>query len=634
VRPSICREVEVRSTSCLPLLELTICAYFVSSARDRASFSVLVTLKSLLLPGSQERQLDWQQMAQNEVNTTANRQDSQSRFRHSFDPPVMQRSDGLASMLPRRPSLEAIPMRPTRQRQPSNGSHTKSSIQTRMETIMRTQMAIHARNPAPTAAAVGSSKGEDHEPNLENLRRINRPPAVISSAPPASRGRPARQQINIHHSGPRQRRKGRDKGTAHSHAATRGNGQSGFGRIPDRPRNPDKGRTQANTPKHAAYPPRNDEESNSDMEIDEIDMPSKHPSSSTSKSQTYVADLSKSSSPGKFGTASSLPRNFNRSAKYLSSISSLSDDHQTPMLPFNNPQPREMPQPTAMDSPARGIYLQKVVSTTRPPPSIATPPHLLHDYSRDNPPSKRSQATNAEGLKRPLDLSAQSDDQEAPPKRKRSSTMADSRMKSAFKCHSSAETDGADHPPPYPRISQRLSDFLEIVPADCSRMNINQTLPEYGEQGKGSDGPDEHLTIDQSQQDHDSLKIARDGSGAATAQASRAAEKALTPPCPFSVSKGSPPHSAERSDPIVKEEPFPSRPTSPIDVDASPLSLYDQLGLPHRTSGALRVPRPRFGKDEKAKKESWSREVAESIRWVRGREGTLPPLIIGNIFWR
>jgi len=204
-------------------------------------------------------------------------------------------------------------------------------------------------------------------------------------------------------------------------------------------------------------------------------------------------------------------------------------------------------------------------------------------------------------------------------------------MKPSFEYYSS------DHPPPHPYILQRLEGSLEIAPADCSRMNINQTLPDYGEQGKNSDGPEEHLdriTIDKSQRDHRFLKTAHDNLSKATAQASRAAEKASTPPSSFSISKGSPPQSAECSDPIVKEESSPSRPASPIDVDAPPLSLYDQLGLPNRTSGALRVPRPRFGKDETAKKESWSKEVAESIRWVRGREGTLPPLIVGNIFWR
>jgi hypothetical protein len=581
-------------------------------------------------------------MAQNQVNTTANRQNLQSRSSHSFNPPAMQRPDGLVPMLPKRPSLDGVPMRPTSQRQPSNGSHTKPSVQARMETIMKAQMAIHAQNPALTAATVGSSKGEDHEPNLENLRRINRPPAVISTAPPMPRSRPARQQSGIlyvsGHSGPRQKRKGRGRGTTHSHIVTRENRQSGFGRIMDQHRNPDEGiPTRANNPRHAVYPPRNDEGSNSDMDIGEIDAFSEHPSSSTSNSHAHVEELSKSSYPGKFGTVSFLPRDASRSSKYLSSISNLSDDHQTPIPPFSNPQPRETPQPTAMDSSDRSVYFQKAVSTTHSPSSLATPSRLLHDSSRDNPPSKRSQVTRAEGLKRPLDLSTQQDDQKAPPKRKRSSTLADSGVKPLSTCYPSAETDSADHPPAHPRILQGLSDFLEIMPADCSGMNINQTLLDHGEQGKISDGPDEHLdhvNLGQSQQDRHSLKFTRADPSGATSQASRTAEKALTPPFPFSVSKGFPPQLAEHPDPIVKEEPSPSRPASPIDVDASPLSLYDQLGLPNRTSGALRVPRPRFGKDENAKKESWSKEVAESIRWVRGREGTIPPLIIGNIFWR
>ena len=90
-----------------------------------------------------------------------------------------------------------------------------------------------------------------------------------------------------------------------------------------------------------------------------------------------------------------------------------------------------------------------------------------------------------------------------------------------------------------------------------------------------------------------------------------------------------PPHHAE-----IKEEPAPSRPVSPIDADAPPLSLYEQLGLPSRTSGALRVPRPRFGKEEQTAKDRWSKVIANNIRWVRGRESGFLPLVVGNIFWR
>lgn len=86
------------------------------------------------------------------------------------------------------------------------------------------------------------------------------------------------------------------------------------------------------------------------------------------------------------------------------------------------------------------------------------------------------------------------------------------------------------------------------------------------------------------------------------------------------------------AEPQVKREPSPDRLPSPIDVDAPPLSLYEQLGLPGRTSGSHRVPRPKFSRSQVVERSAWAEKMSNAIRWVRGNEHA--PLEMGNIFWR
>ncbi|KAG9040948.1 hypothetical protein FS842_002776 [Serendipita sp. 407] len=86
--------------------------------------------------------------------------------------------------------------------------------------------------------------------------------------------------------------------------------------------------------------------------------------------------------------------------------------------------------------------------------------------------------------------------------------------------------------------------------------------------------------------------------------------------------------------PQIKRESSPILPPDPIDVDAPPLSLYEQLGLPVRTSGSHRVIRPIFKRSDPRGKERWTEQICDDIRWVRGRGEGAQPLIIGNIFWR
>ena len=83
---------------------------------------------------------------------------------------------------------------------------------------------------------------------------------------------------------------------------------------------------------------------------------------------------------------------------------------------------------------------------------------------------------------------------------------------------------------------------------------------------------------------------------------------------------------------VVKREPSPDRLPSPIDVDAPPLSLYEQLGLPERTSGSHRVPRPKYSMLQTMERKAWAEERSNAIRWVRGT--AYPPLEMGSIFWR
>jgi hypothetical protein len=84
----------------------------------------------------------------------------------------------------------------------------------------------------------------------------------------------------------------------------------------------------------------------------------------------------------------------------------------------------------------------------------------------------------------------------------------------------------------------------------------------------------------------------------------------------------------------TKEEPTPYRSPSPIDVDALPQTLYEQLGLPLRTSGAYRAIHPGFKKSQQRERDKWAGEIAEQIRWVRGRETGLKPLKVGRVLWR
>jgi hypothetical protein len=85
------------------------------------------------------------------------------------------------------------------------------------------------------------------------------------------------------------------------------------------------------------------------------------------------------------------------------------------------------------------------------------------------------------------------------------------------------------------------------------------------------------------------------------------------------------------SSPVVhiKEEPE-SNPSISIDVDAPEPSLYEQLGLPDRTSGAYRVSPP----PSKGSRAEWLAQITEQIKWVRGRESGLKPLKIGRVFFR
>ncbi|KAG8802053.1 hypothetical protein FRC17_006499, partial [Serendipita sp. 399] len=84
----------------------------------------------------------------------------------------------------------------------------------------------------------------------------------------------------------------------------------------------------------------------------------------------------------------------------------------------------------------------------------------------------------------------------------------------------------------------------------------------------------------------------------------------------------------------IKRESSPIPLFDPIDVDAPPLSLYEELGLPGRTSGSHRVVRPVFKRSDPRGKERWAEQICDEIRWVRGRGEGSRPLVIGNIFWR
>lgn len=78
----------------------------------------------------------------------------------------------------------------------------------------------------------------------------------------------------------------------------------------------------------------------------------------------------------------------------------------------------------------------------------------------------------------------------------------------------------------------------------------------------------------------------------------------------------------------------PPQPPAPIDIDAPPKSLYQELGLPERTSGVYRVPYPVFKNERSVKdmKYEWTRQMTEKIRWVRGKD--VRPIVVGNVFWR
>ncbi|CAG8614759.1 493_t:CDS:2, partial [Acaulospora colombiana] len=84
----------------------------------------------------------------------------------------------------------------------------------------------------------------------------------------------------------------------------------------------------------------------------------------------------------------------------------------------------------------------------------------------------------------------------------------------------------------------------------------------------------------------------------------------------------------------AKEEPISYRLPSPIDVDTLPQTLYEQLGLPLRKSGAYRALHPRFKKSQQGERDKWAAEIAEQIRWVRGKETGLKPLKVGRVLWR
>jgi hypothetical protein len=458
---------------------------------------------------------------------------------------------------------------------------------------MTAQQDIHAKQPSPTLAmTAGSSKGEDHDPNLENLRRLNRPPPVTSTASPVARGYTVKRQSDGHHVAghlsSREKMGGRGRGAGLS---TRKDVQSHFLQMPDRYRS--SGRQTPNGPKQVVATSRNNEGPKSDMEIGGIDAFSRSPSS-TSVSQFEAEKQSKPTHLLNSGSTPFLQRNaVSLSAKYLSSVPNLSDDNQTPIHSFSIPQPQHHPR------------------NANPSGMVRTP------------------------VKR---LSEQPPHSEVPAKRKCSSILEDMGGVSGSKGFSSTEMRSAHQLPPRPHSLRPHLGLSAFAPAGSNRKDIKHTATVRREQDENSDGHDEHPdheTIDPSQRDRPPLNGTYHLSEKMSQlQASRTVDAALTPPFPFSASKRSGMEATNGSDATVKQEPIPSRSASPIDLDAPPLSLYDQLGLPNRTSGALRVPRPRFGKDETAKKESWSKEMADSIRWVRGREGINGPLIIGNVFWR
>ncbi|KIM33449.1 hypothetical protein M408DRAFT_5952 [Serendipita vermifera MAFF 305830] len=531
-------------------------------------------------------------MPQNSDNSSANPTKNLPDARHAYT----QRDYGTKSMLPKKPSFQ---VESSSQAQPPQSIPSIS----KPDVIIRTSINPPSSSTGVTTLA-GGAKGEDHDPNLEHLQRVNRPPAVIStSAPTRRRGGARRGSAQV----------GRSK-DSNSRRRPISNGfrkreRSDTTRV-QRSENAQTSESKQINPRE---PQTNNNDSLSDMDIDEIDAFSPPHMSSSSNPPTLGTNTVRP-----FKTALPSTSGAGGSVNYRGTASDSGDRR---MSPENSHRSLSTP-------------FSSTGASTRTTQDSFTGFLPLRTLVRGWNPSR------VQGRKRSLEPSEVSDEAKTP-KRQRDSSYE----QKAKDCNSSGRLEqpalrGAS-------TSRRSVD----IPADMStrREESHSTHVRRAHQAHFDmdDGHSDHLQprptggpqpkqtrfSENTSRPTDEFKQEQSYSHAPTTES-----VALVPPVRPPVSS----HSAEpektmtpsQPDPVIKEESPPPRSVSPIDVDAPPLSLYDQLGLPNRTSGALRVPRPRFSKDEQAKKEKWSKDMADSIRWVRGRGTNLPPLIVGSIFWR
>jgi len=403
--------------------------------------------------------------------------------------------------------------KPTGPHQLPNKSHPNSSGSQRFDSASSIWAHSTAAKPPLGAAMAGSSKSEDHDPNLEDLTRVNRPPVVIpmiSIAQPRNPRRRFDSNLALKYAGAEQAREGREGREENG----RFNPYVSFGnpkhrqrhsvRALDRHSEPNKrGSIPARAPETILDLSNNEEKYNPDMDVDEIDAFNK-----------------------------GLPKTFKEVLERL------------------------------MESPAKS-------APSRAPSFLTTNTTDIDCLGITSDPSNR-------------------------------------------------------HPQSIFPVGHRNSQHTPILGegsdlTDANSKHLNHTAMNYPQPESPVLAPIHENRSEQTQ----------------LSQTPRIAENGL-PSFPYSTFQC---FTSQTSDSMVpsnlpvKEEPALS-PTSPIDVDLPLPSLYDQLGLPNQTSGALRVPRPQFDRDEKEEKERWSREMVDSIRWVRGRDGSVPPLVVGKILWR
>lgn len=510
-------------------------------------------------------------------------------------------SYGSSSTLPNKPSFATTPIPSTVRFQPSTRLHSTSSSK-RPPTINRTS--YNGPQPPIGGPVASSVKGEDYDPNLENLKRINRPPAVVSTVSIPSSSKRRRDTHQAMQEGRRKGHNARNKEAVGVAASFRRNNT---GRMHvHHPRQHSRKPEAKLHPARTQQPRTSGKESNSDMEIDDIDVfvPNIPPSMQTTGSAT-TSHMFTSPFANVFPSSSTIKR----SAKYATSDSG---DQQA----ASRKHPSVVRPIVDSASSSRSSSLQY-------PPSSSTraSTNTLYDSSPELPillPYAKNDRTpnnkNYPGVtKRPSEFLW---DQNIPKMAKR-------------RCG----PEGAVRSTPnVPNSTEQPMDHLSEGSCVWEETDFRRLWHARKQQSEDRNEPQrmDYLTRQEyysGTTEQLALQTAREAKATLNSlpsttdhnPSSRESEpEALTAP----------------SETDIKEESPSPRPESPIDVDAPPLSLYEQLGLPKRTSGALRVPRPRFGKDDRAKKEKWSKEVADSIRWVRGRETHFAPLIIGNIFWR